>query len=206
MFIPTIIIISFLLLFAFLAYLGQYTISVYGLYVLVIVTVLYLITFFIDAYKVIVWGYAPYIRTSKDLIKKIIQEVNFNENATVYELGCGDGRFLRELSKNKNIRCIGYEYSPAPYLLSRMFNLLAKKKIKVYFKNFFKENLSDADYIFCYLIPGEMDALQSKFENELKSGTIIISNTFSIKKWQPLKVINLEKRGFLSNKIYIYKI
>lgn len=205
MFIPTLVLVGLLLLLAFLAYIGLYIISLYGLYFLLIITIFYLVTVSIDAYKVIVWGYAPYVRSGKNLIKRILQEVDFKENSTVYELGCGDGRFLREINRQKKVNCVGYEYSLAPYLLAKLLNLFTSKKVKLYYKNFFKENLSSADYVFCYLITGEMDALRAKFEQELRPGTIIISNTFPIKDWQPIKTIILDKHGFLSKKIYIYQ-
>lgn len=206
MFIPTLVITGLLLLLTFLAYLGLNTVSLYGLYFLLVITIIYLITIAIDAYKVIIWGYAPYVRSGKDLIKRILQEVDFKEDSLVYELGCGDGRFLRKLVRQKKVNCVGYEYSLAPYLLARLLNLFTQKKIKIYYKNFFKESLSEANYIFCYLITNEMDALCKKFEQELRPGTIVISNTFAIKNWQPIKTIILDKRGFLSKKIYIYQI
>jgi SAM-dependent methyltransferase len=204
MFIPTLIITAALLIIFILIYLGLYIVSLYALYLLVIITSIYLITVFIDAFRVVIVGYAPYVRTSKNLIDKLLTEIDFKENSKVYELGCGDGRFLRALAKQKDVNCTGYEYSLAPYLLAKLFNKFAKKKIKIYYKNFFNENLSDADYVFCYLIPKEMELLEKKFNDELKFGAIVISNTFAIKNWQPAKIIALEKRRFLSNKIYIY--
>ncbi|MBN1326011.1 hypothetical protein JW977_03485 [Candidatus Falkowbacteria bacterium] len=183
---------------------GLYSISLYGLYFLLIITIIYLISILIDAYKVMVWGYAPYIRSGKKIVNRILQEVDFRDNSVVYELGCGDGRFIRELAKQREINCIGYEYSLAPYLLAKLFNFFSRKKVKIYYKNFFNENLSNADYVFCYLMPKPMEKLSKKFENELSPGAVIISNTFAIKNWRPKKVIELKKRGVLSNKIYIY--
>lgn len=205
MFIPTLIIAALLLIILILVYLGWYAISLYGLYFLVAITLIYLATILLDAFRVVFIGYAPYIRSSRDLINKLLEEIDFKIGAKVYELGCGDGRFLRALAKQKDVNCIGYEYSLAPYLLAKFFNIFSKKKITVYCKDFFKENLSEADYVFCYLIPKEMELLEKKFNNELKPGAVVISNTFAIKNWQPSKVITLEKRGLLSKKIYIYQ-
>ena len=45
-------------------------------------------------------------------------------------------------------------------------------------KNFFHQDVSDADCIFLYLMPGAMKTLQKKFEKELKPGTKVISHAF----------------------------
>lgn len=187
-----------------MTYLGPFGASLYGLYFILLIIIFYLVTVVVDAYMVIFVGNAPYIRSSKDLINIILREVDIKNNSKVYELGCGDGRFIRELAKSKEVDCIGYEYSLAPYLLAKLFNIFSRKKIKVYYKNFFNENLSEADYIFCYLMPKPMERLEKKFKNELKPGAIVISNTFAIKNWQPNKIINIDKKGLLSKKIYIY--
>lgn len=196
-----------ILLLVILAKLGMYDFSLRGLLFVTLVVVLYLTAALQEAYRVIFLGKAPYLRSSKALVNRILQEVDFRAGSQVYELGCGDGRFLRNLVKVANVNCIGYEYSLPPYLLGKIFNVFSRKKIKIYYKNFFKANLADADYIFCYLIAGEMDDLERKLKNELKDGCLVISNTFALKNWQPEKVIliNENSKKALSNKIYIYK-
>jgi len=93
-------------------------------------------------------------------------------------------------------------------LMARLKGFLKKSKAKIFYKNFFKEDLSQADYVFCYLLPIEMSRLQKKFEQELKSGAVVIANSFQIENWQPVKkfVINPKKRAGLSNRIYVYKM
>jgi len=115
---------------------------------------------------------------------------------------------LRKLAKYAQVQAIGYEYSLIPYTIAVILNLFSKTKIKLNLGNFFQADLSQADYIFCYLITDEMKRLEEKLYEELKPGAIIISNTFRFKNWQPQKVIIVDekkKKGTLSNKIYIYK-
>ena len=75
-------------------------------------------------------------------------------------------------------------------------------------KNFYQQDLSQADYIFCYLLADDLNQLALKFKKELKPGAIIISNTFAIKDWTPEQKIVLDPDPYagLNRQIFIYKI
>jgi pyrroline-5-carboxylate reductase len=63
--------------------------------------------------------------------------------------------------------------------------------------------LADADVIFVYLFPAFMEPLNAKFKQELRKGTLVISNSFPIKTKNPLKIIP-GKMGALET-LYIYE-
>jgi len=201
------IFLALIFLSLLLLYLGLVKIVLGILFFVVLALLISIFFFALEAYRVIFLGNAPFVTSKQKMIKKILQEIDFKSQSKVYELGCGDARFLRELARRKNIQAIGYEYFMVPYLLARFYNLFAKNKVKVYFKDFFKVNLSDADYIFCYLMTEEMARLEEKLKQELKPGALVISNTFTFKNWQPEKTIIIDenKRYSLSNKLYIYR-
>ncbi|MCX6746021.1 MAG: hypothetical protein NTX00_03290 [Candidatus Parcubacteria bacterium] len=152
-------------------------------------------------------GNAPYLPSPKRVINKILEEIDFKNKAVVLELGCGDARFLRAVRKKKNVIAIGYEYFIVPYITAILHNLFLKNKIKIHYQDFFKTNLAEADYIFCFLITEEMNKLEEKLKRELKSGALVISNSFTFKNWQPEKtiVINKDKKTGFNNKIYVYR-
>lgn len=58
-----------------------------------------------------------------------------------------------------------------------------------------------ADIVFCFLSVDPMKRLKSKFEKELKTGSKVISYSFSIRDWKPKAVIT----GFPGN-VYVYEI
>ncbi|MCX6745052.1 MAG: hypothetical protein NTX82_06025 [Candidatus Parcubacteria bacterium] len=198
--------ILFLLLLA-VFYLGQYFIAYYLGIFIVLFTIIFLLFIFQEFFRVVFFGNAPYVTSSKKLIRKIIDSVDFKDDSVVYELGCGDARFLRELVKRHKVQAFGYEYFLVPYLLARIYNFLTRNKVKIYFQDIAKADLSAVDYVYCYLIVKQMDVLEKKFQRELKPGALVISNTFSFKNWQPEKVIvlNENKKYKLSNKLYLYR-
>jgi SAM-dependent methyltransferase len=169
--------------------------------------VIFVLAWIKEAYHVVVLGNAPYVRSSKKLVRQTLQAVEIKEGSIVYELGCGDARFLRELVKRKKVTAIGYEYFVFPYLTARLFNFFAPDKIKLYCQDFFKADLSRADYIFCYLLPKQMERLEKKLQQELKPGAIVISHAFSFKNWPLKKTIDIQtrKNKILNNRINIYQ-
>ncbi len=195
-----------------LFYLGFYTASLYLAYLVIIGCIITMAFIAVHFYRVFIKGYAPYLRSSSKLIREIISKIDFSakggkDQPVVYELGCGDGRFLRALAKNKKIKAVGIENFILPYALAAFFNIFVKNKIKLIYKDFFKIDLSQADYVFCYLMPRSMDILEEKLGRELKPGAVIISNTFRFKSWPLEKEIFLDeaKKAGLNKKLFIYK-
>lgn len=190
-----------------LYYLQFYTLALYVSYIVIAGCLITIFFGAIEMYRVIFKGNAPYLRSSSKMIRRILQEIDFKEGAVVYDLGCGDGRFLRELAKKRNIKAVGYEYFFLAYFFARILNLFSRQKIKVYYQNFFKADLSGADYVFCYLIGDEMKKLEEKLQRELKPGAVVVSNTFSFKNWALERKVTIKEgtKGRLNNNLYIYR-
>jgi len=167
--------------------------------ILVVIAVMMIIQFFNIMFR----GFAPFISTKPEIIKKIVDEIKIESDAKVYELGCGKAGLLRAVeARYPQAELIGVEYSFWPYLIARMQISLSKSKIKIIKKNLFKVNLADADLIYCYLNLATMRKLEEKFKQECKSGTSIISYAFALPSLRPEKIVELEN----GEKIYFYRI
>jgi hypothetical protein len=66
-------------------------------------------------------------------------------------------------------------------------------------------DLSDADVIYCYQASGAIQQLRDKFDRELKPGTIVISNTYTIERWLSPTVVPLSQ-GIITRNIYLYEV
>jgi len=147
----------------------------------------------------------PFVPTSKKVSRRLIEVANLKDGDQVYDLGCGDGRLLIEAEKQKKVQGTGYEVSPMAYLLG-LFNIFRNKsKIKINYKNFFKEKISNADVIFLYLIPDIMPKVSKKLQKECRKGTRIISNSFHLPELEPVKVYERDNKNKYPP-IYIYEI
>ncbi len=147
----------------------------------------------------------PYVPTKNRVAKRMIEIANLKKGEVVYDLGCGDGRLLLEAEKHAGLKMKGYEIAPIPYIFAITKKWLKNSKMKIQMGNFFKANLSDADVIFCYLSPEIMTKLGEKLRKECKKGTRIISNTFTMKPMEPLKVFKKDPEKKLPS-IYYYEI
>ncbi len=146
------------------------------------------------------------IPASHRVIKAALELAKIKEGDVLYDLGSGDGRVLLDAVKAYKCQGVGYELIFPSFLLSKLKVYLSgnSDKIKLYFKNFYKADLSGADVIFCYLIPHGMKKLSAKFAKEpLKKGARVVSFSFRIKDWEPKKVLKLDKN---TPNIYLYEI
>ena len=119
----------------------------------------------------------------------------------IYECGGGWGHLSVPLSKRFEVT--SFEISPVPWFISRLLQGITGAKFKNVRKDFFTCSLKEADGVVCYLYPGAMERLASKFENELKPGAFVISNTFALPGWEAKKVV--ETGGIWPSKIYLYE-
>jgi len=106
------------------------------------------------------------------------------------DLGAGDARMLVDVVRGTDLTAHGFEISFIPFVagLLRLQLARAGKRAKMLFKDFFMEDLSSVDVIYCFLTPSAMERLKPKFERELKKGSRVISYSFSIHGWNPTVV------------------
>ncbi|MEM2956400.1 MAG: rRNA adenine N-6-methyltransferase family protein [Candidatus Pacearchaeota archaeon] len=138
---------------------------------------------------------AEYYPTSKKVIKKMIEFAELKKEDIVYDLGCGDGRILLAVAR-KCKRAIGIEVDLLRFLWSKLKT--KGKNICVIRKNFFNQNISDANVIFIFLRQETNNKLLEKFKKELKPGSRIVSHYWRL-NLNPWKV---DKKL----KVYAYRI
>lgn len=146
---------------------------------------------------------SPYVPTKMKETLFILEQMKMKKNKVFYDLGCGDGRLVREAVKRYQVKGIGVDVNPPLILWS---NFLAwTQKIPAMFlrKNIFDLDLSDADYVYIFLLPQFIKKLVPKFRKELKKNTLLVSHGFIIDEFKPL----LEKKiNHLPFPTYFYRM
>lgn len=125
-------------------------------------------------------------------------------HSRIYDLGSGWGTLAVALADKYGDCCVtGFENSMVPYLVSLLRSRRAHhRNLTIARENFFNQPLNDADLVVCYLYPGAMEKLKIKFENELKVNTVVVSNTFAIPSWLPVKKIVVD--DLYRTHLYLY--
>lgn len=130
---------------------------------------------------------APYVPTKMDTLRKILKGLKIKKGQIFYELGSGDGRVVLEAGK-LGAKAIGVEQS----WIRVWFSRLSAKKENIKDTYFYHGNIYDreyypADIVYIYMLQKCVDELEKKLKKELKTGAIIITQTYHFKNWKPFK-------------------
>lgn len=133
---------------------------------------------------------APFVPTSMFQVERMLSAVPLKKGMILYDLGAGDGRLVYKANKDYGVKAIGYEFSPFVWMWSKFLKFFFwKSKADLRYGNFWKKDLTDADVILCYLLPGSMKKMYNELLPQLSPGTLVISHAFSIPGMEPIKTL-----------------
>ncbi len=129
--------------------------------------------------KDVVW-----VPTPQALVDKMLEIAKVTPNDFLMDLGSGDGRTVITAAK-RGTRAMGIEYNPDMVELSKKNAAAAGVTDKATFvkADLFETDFSKADVITMFLLPTINMKLRPIILN-LKPGTRIVSNTFTMEDWQ----------------------
>jgi hypothetical protein len=108
---------------------------------------------------------------------------------------------LIQAVQNYPVTGLGFEIDPIRCWLARFFiwRRGLSKKVKVVWQDIYEADFSEADAVLVYLTRGANERLRPIFETQLKPGTMVVSNAFSVPGWTPLMIDNV-------NLIFVYEV
>ena len=144
---------------------------------------------------------APWVPTPMSMVHKMLQMAEVRPDDLVYDLGCGDGRIIITAARRYGARAVGIELDPLRYLWCQMLITVLglRDRVRIVQGNFFKQDLSAADVVTCYLLRDTNKKLQGKFKDELSPYTRVVSNYFT---FPGLQLVNEDKE----EKLYLYSL
>jgi hypothetical protein len=87
-----------------------------------------------------------------------------------------------------DVRLLGVEAAPLNWLVARL-RLGGRARIQL--GSLWDAKLAECDVVYAYLSPAPMARLWEKTRAEMKPGSLLISNTFSVPGVQPVENIEL---------------
>ena len=132
-----------------------------------------------QAGKDVVW-----VPTPQGVVDKMLDMAKVTKTDFVMDLGSGDGRTVITAAK-RGARAMGIEYNPDMVELSKKNAEAAGMTARATFvkADLFETDFSKADVITMFLLPSINMKLRPKLL-DLKPGTRIASNTFTMEDWQ----------------------
>ncbi|UPA22850.1 class I SAM-dependent methyltransferase [Candidatus Peribacteria bacterium] len=127
----------------------------------------------------------PFIPSFKRDIRLMMRFAAIKKNDVVIDPGCGDGRLVFEAAR-QGATATGYEFAVPAYLYAKIRSFFHPRS-SIRFGDFWKQDYSQADVVFCYLLPDTMKQFYTKIWPQLKPGCRVVSNSFSMKTLKPDK-------------------
>jgi SAM-dependent methyltransferase len=133
-----------------------------------------------QAGKDVIW-----VPTPNELVDKMLEIAGVTEKDFVIDLGSGDGRTVIAAAK-LGARALGIEYNPDMVEIARRKAEEAgvSDRTKFIRADLFECDLSEATVVTMFLLPDINLRLRTRLL-DLKPGTRIVSNTFTMGDWEP---------------------
>ena len=144
-----------------------------------------------------------YEPTPQLIVEDLLKMADVNRNDVVYDLGCGDGRFVVTAAKKYGARGVGIDIDPERIKDSNRNARTAgvQDRVKFIEADLFETDFREATVVALYLLPDLNLQLRPKLLQELKPGTRIVSFEFDMYDWQPDKMGRLGR-----NKYYFWVV
>ncbi len=156
----------------------------------------------------------PFVPTTAGDIEFIVKKLGISSKDTFYDLGSGNGKVVFLVNKLCGASCVGFELSWWTVLFAKIKRwflqsfspsggdvALATERVQFFNRNFFKQDWSEANYVYGYLYPPLMERVKEKFLAECKPGSMAIIRDFPLPNLKPLEVYNMPHK----HEIYVYK-
>ena len=125
--------------------------------------------------------------TPQYVVEEMLEMANVTRDDTVYDLGCGDGRFVITAAKKYGARGVGIDIDPERVQESHRKAIEAGVTDRVRFieDDLFTTHIREATVITLYLLPELNLKLRPRLLRELNPGSRIVSFVFDMGDWKP---------------------
>ena len=141
-----------------------------------------------------------YEPTPQLIVEELLKMAGVNRNDVIYDLGCGDGRFVITAAKKYGARGVGIDIDPERIKESNQNARIAGvlDKVKFIEGDLFETDFREATVVALYLLPDLNMQLRPTLLKDLKPGTRVVSYEFDMYDWQPDKMGRLGRNKYYS--------
>lgn len=138
-----------------------------------------------------------FVPTPEPVVKQMLTMAKVGPNDVVYDLGCGDGRIpiaaVRDFGA-KSAVCVDIDPVRIKEARANVKRAGLEDKIEVRHADLFKVDTSPASVVTLYLLESLNVKLRPKLQRELKAGSRIVSQSFSMGDWKPVAQATVEEK------------
>lgn len=153
----------------------------------------------------------PYLPTTDEAVQAMLKLADVKSGDVVYDLGCGDGRIVIAAAKNFGAHGVGIDINPERIKEARENARKAGVEDLVRFEenDLFQADIHEASVVTLFLLSSVNLQLRPKLLKDLKPGTRIVSNTFSMGDWKPDKEATVEgtnDKAYFSRMLFLWLV
>ena len=133
----------------------------------------------------------PFVSTPHEVVEAMLVLAKVGPNDVVYDLGCGDGRFVISAARDYGARGVGIDIDPARIAEARAAAQSegVAERVRFLQQDLFTVDLSPASVVTLFLLPELNDRLAPKLRRELRPGARVVSHRWMIRGWPPDETI-----------------
>lgn len=146
-------------------------------------------------------GYAP---SAMPVVERMLELAELHPGDRLYDLGCGDGRFIIEAAQRYGVRGVGVDLDPKRIAESQQNARAAGVENLVSFVqgDASRIDLSSASVVILYLPAAVQLRLRKKLERELPAGARVVSHGADSGDWTRAEIVDYQ--GYPAT-IYLWK-
>ena len=159
---------------------------------------------------VAVWtdGEVPFVRSTPEVIDRMLELARVKQGDLVYDIGSGDGAIIIRAAKRYGVKGVGIEIDQE--LVAKARSLAFREKVEhlVEFRaqDAFTVDVSPATVVTLYMLPEFNAKLRPILERQLKPGTRVVSHDYEIQGWVPDKVETVKGHFLHDHKVLLFEV
>jgi SAM-dependent methyltransferase len=152
---------------------------------------------------------APFVPTPMNVVDKMLELAEVDEDDIVYDLGCGDGRIVIAAAKMYGAHGVGLDIFPQWIKKSQANAKKAGVESLVQFRleDATMADISEATVVTLYLLPETNDLLRPLLERQLKPGACVVTHNYHMPGWGDKEVCveSLKDEFGKEHMVFVYR-
>lgn len=139
-----------------------------------------------------------WVPTPPAVVDAMLKLAEVKPNDTVYDLGCGDGIIVATAAQKYGAQAVGIDIDPqrVKEAKERAQKMGVSDKVEIRQGDLFEADISEASVVTLYLLQSLNIKLMPKLKKELKPGSRVVSQSFSMgEEWPPDKTVQVDGRN-----------
>jgi precorrin-6B methylase 2 len=149
---------------------------------------------------------APYVPTGHDVVDRMLSLASVTKNDYVVDLGCGDGRIPIAAASKYGARGLGVDIDPVRIAEAKANAKAAGVEHLVEFRleNLLTTDVTKATVVTTFLLSASNLRLRPILTKQIKAGTRVVTNTFSMGDWKADKTDTFADSTGRTRTLYLY--